>query len=716
MALREELQAEFESLDAMDMTEEQQRRVESIKQLARERGYINPSAQPNRRNEQLTSSQQPRLVGLPPGTLESAAEVAGGVAGGMLGAPLGPAGSIAGAGLGTTLTRGAVESMKVLAGMRPPITTDEAISSGGSAFLEGAGGELGFRALSGLRDLKQKGMQSLLAGKLSPEDVRLYKDAQSKGIHLPLSTLTESKAPKLIEQSLRRTLSAGGKFEARDIKNEVRFRSAVDEWADATLGNYPKDPVVHGQLLKTALTKQAIPEFQGMTKALYKRLDQLTGDATIVKTDDIFKDLSAVRASLAKRGDVYGGAVASLDDALERMSKEGPTTGLTVKKETETLTKQIPKRSRVDIKSHEVSPELQSVERGTKPYDKGFVIPGETQLEGIKTRTSFQDIPVGERMVGLKVEQKSQAQREPKALTFRDAQDIRHILGEEIGGMRNALPSADDRAIKKAYAMLTESMGKGAMDYSKVTGKDINLQWLLADTMNKRGKELFNESVVAKLVTDHPEHVVPNIFKKDAYTETKDLMRALEHHPQAQNLYRRGVVEQLIQEATNQSTERVVGEEFAKAARKRGEGVLKETFGDAYPGFKRLLEIAEKMPRHDSKSGILWYENGLYITGMSAAVTGHLVQSPAVMAGATAAPAAWFIGTKRLAEIMTNPKLTDTLLEIRKMSPRSAAMTRAMSQLGAIEVGETGAPMPGTAEPRRGLVGGLTELTGGLVE
>jgi hypothetical protein len=716
MALREELQAEFDSLDAMDMTEEQQRRVESIKTLARERGYINPSAQPNPRNEQLTSAQQPRIVGLPPGTLESGAEIAGGVVGGMLGAPLGPAGSIAGAGLGTMLTRGAVEGMKTLAGMRPPITADEALASGGSAFLEGAGGELGFRALSGLRDLKQKGMQSLLAGKLSPDDVRLYKDAQSEGIHLPLSTLTDSKAPKLIEQSLRRTLSAGGKFEARDIKNELALRSAVEKWADAALGAYPTDPVTHGKLLKSALTDRAIPEFHGMKTALYKRLDELTGDAPIVETAGVFKELSAVRASLAKRGDQYSGAVSALDDVLERISKEGPTTGLTVKKETETLTKQIPKRSRVDIKSHEVSPELQSVERGTKPYDKGFAIPGETQLEGIKTRTSFQDIPVGERMVGLKVEQKSKAEREPIRLNFRAAQDARHTLGKEIGSMRDPLPSADDRAIKKAYAMLTEAMGKGAMDYSKVTGKDINLQWLLANTMNKRGEELFNESVVAKLVTDHPEHVVPNIFKKDAYTETKDLMRALDHNPQAQNLYRRGVVEHLIQEATNQSTERVVGEEFAKAARKRGEGVLKETFGEAYPGFKRLLEVAEKMPRHDSKSGVLWYENGLYITGMSAAVTGHLVQSPAVMATAAAAPAAWFIGTKRLAEIMTNPQLTDTLLKIGKMGPRSAATARAMAQLGAVEVGETGTPMPGTSEPKRGLVGGLTEFTGGLVE
>lgn len=683
MALQEELQSEFDSLDEMDLTEAQRRRVESIKDLARERGYlksIDPQATENPRNEQLTSSKSPRIVGLPPGTLETVGEVAGGVGGAIAGAPLGLAGSLAGAGAGVTASRLGIEKLKEFAGKRPPLTMEEIKELAGPAFVEGAVGELGGRLLGAIPGAKNAMMKRFLAGDIKPGEQALYREAQKEGINLSPSVLTESKAPKLIEESLRRTLSAGGKFKAQDLKNEVAFRKAVNNWADQAFGMHPQghDAVVaHGEMLQKAIKNQVIPEWYGMTKALYKRLDEMTGDMPIVQTDDIYKELTAVKNSLAKRGGSYEGAVASLDDAITRMSKEGPSTGLTVK----------PKESRGTPDKIIESP---VVDKSGEPYKK--FVPG-----------------VDPKLRGLRVKQKSEAPREPVRLTFSAAQDVRHILGEEIGRMREPLPGADDRAIKKAYALLTEAMDVGALNYSRVTGKDINLQWMLADKMTQRGKQLFNESVIAKVVTDNPEHAVSSIFKKDAYTETKQLMRALDNNPQAQSLYRRGVVEHLINEAVDKSTERVVGSDFANAARKRGVGVLKETFGEHYPAFNKLLEIAERMPKHDSSAGILWYENGLYITGMSAGMTGHLLQKPGVMMAAAAAPAAWFIGTRRLAEIMTTPELTKKLLEVRQMSPTSKAATRIMAQLGAVEIGETGQPIAGTQEPRRGLLTGLTE-------
>lgn len=51
-------------------------------------------------------------------------------------------------------------------------------------------------------------------------------------------------------------------------------------------------------------------------------------------------------------------------------------------------------------------PGLQSVERGTKPYDKGFVTPGtpeERELLGMKAKVTYQDIQIGEQLKRLKV-------------------------------------------------------------------------------------------------------------------------------------------------------------------------------------------------------------------------------------------------------------------------------------------------------------------------
>jgi hypothetical protein len=112
------------------------------------------------------------------------------------------------------------------------------------------------------------------------------------------------------------------------------------------------------------------------------------------------------------------------------------------------------------------------------------------------------------------------------------------------------------------------------------------------------------------------------------------------------------------------------------------------------------------MPK-DNKQCLLWFEQGLYISGMMGALGGHALESTGTVAAAAAIPAAWFITTRRLAEIMNNKDLTGKLLQVGKMDPKSAASIRFMSQLGAIEVGETGRPVEGRPEPRRGLITGI---------
>ncbi len=681
-----------------------------------------PPKAPNPRREALEGSKQARQVGLPPGTLESGAEAlgatggatAGALYGTQLGAPFGPMGAaaggflggVAGAGLGLAGTRAAVEGGKALAGARPPITADEAIASGQRALMEGVAGEGVFRAITGIPQGYRALKSSLLAGAIKPEERALYQQAQGMGIHLSPDTLTDSKAPKMVGQTLRRTLAGGGKFEARSIENELNLRKAVDTWAEQSLGKYAGE-MEQGQLLQKALKNEVIPEHKAMVSQLYKDINDRTGGAKIVDTTVPYQELTEIRDSLKKYGDTYKGAIATLDDALERLSKKGPVTGLNVKKEMEPITAKIPGRSTAKVERTVTQPSLSSVEQGQKSFDKGFITPEQSQITGIKTRTKYQEIQTGERMTGLKVTEKSDAPRQPINVDFLEAHDIRSQIGSDIGHGGPALPGKEMQRLKKAYALLTENMGKAASDYSLATGKNVNLDWALADTMNRRGKELFNESVVAKVLESDPEKVVKTVFKKDAITPTRDLTRSLETKPEALGLYRRSAVEELIKEATNKETERVVGADFAKAARKRGETVLKETFGEHYPAFKQILEIAERMPKHQVGQGLLWFEQGLYISGTMGVLGGHALDSTGTVAASAAIPASWFIGTRRLAEIMTNKDLTNKLLQIRSVDPRSQASIRLMSQLGAIEVGETGRPVEGRPEPRRGLLTGI---------
>ena len=683
---------------------------------------LSPKA-PNPRREALEASKKARQVGLPPGTLEAGVEAvgatggatAGALYGTQLGAPLGPMGAgiggflggIAGAGLGLAGTRAAVEGGKAMVGARPPITADEAIERGQRALMEGVAGEGLFRGVAGIPQGYRALKRGLLAGTIGPEERALYQQAQGMGIHLTPDTLTSSKAPQMVGQTLRRTLAGGGKFEARDIENEMNLRKAVDTWADDALGKYA-GPVEQGELIQKAIKGEVIPEHRAMVGELYKELDKKTGGARIIDTTDLYGNLQEIRNSLARRGDTHAGALSALDDVIQRITKKGNVTGLTVEKQTEPVTSMIPGKSRTKIERDVTKPSLSSVEQGQKPYDKGFVTPEETQITGIKTRTKYQQIQTGEKMTGLKVTEKSDAPRQPVNLTFHEAQEIRSILGSEIGQGGPALPGSDVQKLKKSYALMTEQMGKAASGFSLATGKNVNLDWALADTMNKRGKELFNESVVAKVLERDPEKVVSTVFKKDAITPTRDLVRSLETKPEVLGLYRRSAVEELIKEATNKETERVVGTDFAKAARKRGEAVLKETFGEHYPAFKQILEVAERMPK-DNKQGLLWFEQGLYISGMMGALGGHALESTGTVAAAAAIPTAWFLTTRRLAEIMTNKDLTGKLLQVGKMDPKSAASLRLLHQLGAIEVGETGRPVEGRPEPRRGLLTGLSQ-------
>lgn len=629
----------------------------------------------NPRNEAITGTQTPRIVSLPSGALETIGEAAGGVGGGIAGATrgaltgsrLGPYGALAGgligsvlgAGGGTAAARNAIQQAEVIAGARPRPTADQAITDTRRAFGEGAAGEILGRGIMAGPAALGAAKRKFLVGNIGPEERSIYQEAQQlgnlgmigpqpleRGIHLTPSTLSEGKSPQLVENTLRRSLSGGGQFKAMDVQNEQNLARVTEQWADATLGRYA-GPIEQGQLIQDAIKGKVIPEHKLLVKSLYKNLDDQTGNAAIVPSEDIYTELQGIRASLARRGDTHADAIATIDDVLLQMSKEGPSTGLKVVKK-----------------------------------------------EG--TEGSLQ---------GLKVQEKSKAPREPVALTFQQAQDIRSIIGHEIGGPQKPLPARDVEALRSVYAKMSANMGEAASLYGRVTGNDITLSWALADTMSKRGKEMFNESIVKKVLERNPEDVVKTVFQKNALTETRDLVRALDTSPDTLNLYRRSVVEELLKEATNPSTNRIMGDVLSKKARARGEEMLKLTFGENYTGFKKILEVAERLPR-ENNAGLLWFEQGLILTGVTGALGGHAMESSGAVAAAMGIPTAYFLSTKRLASILTDPKTTNDLLKLYEMHPTSKAFVRTLTQLGAVGIGEE---TNRQAQPRTITPGELTQ-------
>lgn len=670
---------------------------------------------PNPRQEALTGSQTPRIVSLPTGAFETIGEAAGGTGGGMAGAArgalmgsrLGPYGAVAGgliggvlgAGAGTAASRNAIQQAEVLAGARPMPTADEAIADTRRAFLEGATAETVGRGIMAVPAAARGLGKRLLAGEIAPEERGIYREAQQlgnlgmigpqplgSGVHLTPSTLSEGKSPQLVENTVRRSLSGGGTFKAMDLQNEQNLQRITEQWADATLGRYA-GPLEQGQLIQNAIKGKIIPEHKQLVKSLYANLDRQTGNAAIVPSDDIYTELQGIRASLARRGETHADAIATIDDVLEQMSKEGPSTGLTVKTKTEPKTLYIEQPPKVSIDKTVTQESLQSVERGQKPYDKGFVTPEESYLTGIRTKKEFQEVPAGDQLTRLRVKEKSKAPREPIPLTFQQAQDLRSIIGFEIGGPQKPLPAKEIEALRAVYAKMTQNMGEAASRYSQLTGKDINLSWALADTMSKRGKEMFNESIVKKVIERNPEDIVKTVFQKNALSETRDLVRALDTSPETLNLYRRAVVEELLKEATNTSTTRIMGDVLAKKARGRGEEVLRLTFGENYTGFKKILEIAERLPK-ENNAGLLWFEQGLILAGFTGALSGHAFDSTGTVAASVGVPAAYFLGTKKLASILTDPKKTNELLKLYEMNPKSKAFIRTLTNLGAVGIGE----------------------------
>ena len=167
-------------------------------------------------------------------------------------------------------------------------------------------------------------------------------------------------------------------------------------------------------------------------------------------------------------------------------------------------------------------------------------------------------------------------------------------------------------------------------------------------------------------------------------------MQALSLTKDGEARYQQAAIKWVMKEATNPETNRVSGKKFAQLANARGDEVLQETFKNHYPTIKKWIQIAEKMdePTRHKSGGMLLAENSLLFTTPNV-VAGALLTGHPGVAGLAAMPATIYVLTaNKLAQVLTDPKKSRTLLEIARTSPTTDKYIRLVSQLAAMEGGE----------------------------
>lgn len=669
----------FQSLEANpDLTEAQKSRMLRLKSLAQEaheKGLIDlaPMQPENPRNEKFEQGQPVQQIGA--GLGETLVEIGAGMKGAAEGARAGAStgfrlagprgaliggvvGGIGGAGIGQSGARGGLLKLEEWTGQRPPLSTPDYYESTAKAFGEGVVGEGAGRLLSKAVPTGVNMVRRLLGG-AHETGLQEFDAAAQMGVHQTPAKITGSRPGMMIERRLRESLPGSAKFYNRDVLNEQNFKTAIDTDAQQLWGAY-KGEHAEGILLQKALKQEAIPEFDLSVNKLYGQLRDATQGQPLIETGPVYEKLQGLKASLEKKGSSFQPIVSTIDEVLDKLSNQGLTTGMTVKR---SGTKAIPEQT---IASSIVDPNARPI------------------------MTTIPEQPA--KLHKLEVDLKSEAPRYAKPIDFMAAHEARQAIGRELSNRQLPMNDTDQRALKTAYKMLSDSMGEGAIRYTKETGQDVGRLWLLADRASAKGKTLFNESIVRNAIDSDPNKLVELAFKKNGETPTQNIMQALSMTKDGEGRYQQAAIKWLMKEATNPETNRISGKKFSQLANARGEEVLQETFKGNYQTVKKWIDIASKMdePSRHKSGGMLLAENSLLFTTPNV-VAGALLTGHPGVAGLAAMPAAIYVLTaNRLAQVLTNPKQSRTLLEIAKTSPKSDRYIRLVSQLASMEQGELG--------------------------
>lgn len=626
-------------------------------------------------------------------TLGLGAETVGGVRGAAMGAargavagsrlgPLGAAaGGVAGGILGAGIGGGIASSVQPTAeyglGLRSNLTPQEI----GQNVMHGAGmaalGESGARAAIGTANAVMRPMGRALTGskQVTPEDLRIASEAEKMGVQLRPSEISQSDTAAQIEMNAARSLFGKAKFQSLDIKNEAAFRQSIESYADQAFGQAQKQQTA-GRLVQEAIEGKATPDYQMVNRGLYRNLDSITGDEPIVQTHSIFKQAHGLTGSIDEK--LYPKAYAIAKKIEDQVSAPGPVTGLTVKKQ------QIP-----------AIPERIVEEKDIYGATIQKTIPGEPAKLG-----------------KLSIEQRSEGQSIPKAITFMTAHDLRSLM-LEITRTGEGLPKRQQSVAAGLANSLDQAMSHAAQSFDKQTGKGLYAQWRVANASTKAGHELFDSAIIRSALKANPEDVVAKSFAKNAITETDHILEALKNYPQDLNVYRRAALESLQHKAMA-GGDFLNGQAFYNAALGKngvGEEVMQRTFGKNWPEIRKFLEVGRRMnlatlptnagnPSQTGRSLINWFEQGMVVAIPTSALSSLMMANISPLLGSVGTAGTYYVTIKGIANLLNSPKGVQILRQGWHVAPNTERGLRIGGQiLSILSKSSMDEPKPPTPSP-----------------
>lgn len=384
-------------------------------------------------------------------------------------------------------------------------------------------------------------------------------------------------------------------------------------------------------------------------------------------------------------------------------------TRVQVEKETEPITKTA--IDKVTVKKQEkvtpAVPGLQSVERGTRPYDKGFVTPGtpeERELRGMRVKVTEQSIQVGEQLKRMKVmtdhsefqisgarinflplkeelaEALAVAKRaggledramgttmleflaeKPDVLSYPVAKQIRTELRVLQDGLAASPGTENAPAIalaQKAYTKLTKQIEAGLAEFDPSLAE----RWKDVNFREAAGHAQFNNDIVRAVVRHaetagkgKPEAIVDKVFQHNNISTIQNVKNAVDP-PTWDKMLSWHWRDAYAKSAGNA---KVLHEAFF-GANGLGEKEMITAYGPErvkqYKDFLNAMEVAQK--RQPDKTGTVFISlktPGAVMQLSGGALAGLGIIQDEVDVAQTLGGAMLVLGPPILARLMTNP-------------------------------------------------------------
>ena len=602
-----------------------------------------------------------------------------GAAGGILaGTPLGPYGQAVGGALGYAGGSALASIAETAAGERPaPTSFPQALKETGEHLTGGALFEAGGQVTGKFLEIGKTAGKSLIralvsgqAKAITPEQQLLVDTAQEMGTLLRPAEVTGSDVAAQVAQNARRSLFGRGKFQDLDERNSTALINFFDYYAEKVFGQQ-QSPQELGRLVQAAVKGEVIPDTQLVNRGLFQTLQQRTGNAAIVQSENILPVANELQQTFDPK--VFPKSYEIAAKIADIVSKPGRVTGVTVKRGDVITSPEL--RGPLTGQPSELRTSL-----GTPNYsDKGFILPEESQLMG---SVSGQ----GGRRPQISIEAKSEAPRVPKTLTFMEAHDARSML-LDLTRTGEVLSTREEAVASRLAKVMDTAMDTAATKFDAKFKTSIVPDWRIANASVRASHEIFDSAVIRKALSATPEDVVKVAFNRNAITETDRVLAAVQNSRHGLQSYQQGAFRELVSRSMKDGV--INPQALYDAAYGRtgvGETVMQRTFKEHAPEMKRFLKTAERMnvvtvyqnvrPGQTGTTLVNWFEQGMILSAPVSVATGVVAGHPLAGVGAAGGVGIYAISVDQLARLVNSPRGLSLLTKAAGLSPTSQAGAR----------------------------------------